>query len=314
MMDLSNRAMLAQLTITQWSARKLDKRATAETLDANAAQSDAGRFSKNLLAGQDAQLKQLSQIATTARTEHYTLTLPWSDDGARILTAAAFRGYQQTMTEHRGAFDAAADAFVRDIYPHARDSARFALGKLFSEADYPTIDKVRRKFSFEFALSPLPSSSDFRVSLTDVDIQAVQQDYEARYRERTDAAMADLWRRLYEPIAHIAKTLPAYHGGDIKRFNDSLIGNLSDIVRLLPDLNLTGDADLERLAREAEFSLLQYSPQRLREDPACAQDAASSAASLARTMAAYMGETAIDLPEARPQPGASIVDLFRKSA
>jgi hypothetical protein len=145
--DLSSRAMLARLTVTQWSARKVDKRASAETIDREQASADAGRFNKQLLAGTDAALKEISRISTAARSDHYRLTLPWTDDGARILTAAGYMEYTATMAGHASAFEQAVDSFMID-YPRARDQARFALGQMYSEDDYPNDAKARSKFSF----------------------------------------------------------------------------------------------------------------------------------------------------------------------
>ena len=47
---LSSKAMLAGLNITQWAARKVDKKVTRETNDAHGAAHDAGRYNKALIA------------------------------------------------------------------------------------------------------------------------------------------------------------------------------------------------------------------------------------------------------------------------
>ncbi len=52
-MNLSDRALLVQLSISQWTARKYDKRVTQQALTMNYASSDAGRFNKSLLPAND---------------------------------------------------------------------------------------------------------------------------------------------------------------------------------------------------------------------------------------------------------------------
>ena len=84
---LAARAMLAGLTISQWSARKTDKRATREVHTHHNAKDDSGTYRKALVA--KSALEGIAAIASEARGTHYALTLPWLDSGARLLPAAA---------------------------------------------------------------------------------------------------------------------------------------------------------------------------------------------------------------------------------
>jgi hypothetical protein len=51
---LSQKAVLASVSISQWSARKLDKKATEEIHARNHAEPHAGRYNKLLIAREDA--------------------------------------------------------------------------------------------------------------------------------------------------------------------------------------------------------------------------------------------------------------------
>ena len=82
---LSTRAMLSGLTIRQWTARKLDKRVTAEVAATHGTDSHVGRYNKSLVAKES--LAAIVAAANAARALHYARTLPWLDDGARILPA-----------------------------------------------------------------------------------------------------------------------------------------------------------------------------------------------------------------------------------
>ena len=73
-MDLSDKAMLVRLTISQWSARKYDKSASQEIIVNHHAKPDAGRFNKLLV--NQAEIKKIEKIANTARIYHYKVTLP----------------------------------------------------------------------------------------------------------------------------------------------------------------------------------------------------------------------------------------------
>src|SRR5579859_6280593 len=68
MSDLSNTAMLASLSIHQWSAKKYDKKVSQEVA-ANHGMRDSslGRYNKSLIAKKA--LDKISKIAGAARTE-----------------------------------------------------------------------------------------------------------------------------------------------------------------------------------------------------------------------------------------------------
>src|SRR5579884_3866071 len=85
--SLSSRAMLCSLSISMWSARKHDPAASEEIASRHGAKSDAGRYNKVLLPKQA--LAEIQKIVSEARHEHYFITLPWADDGYRVLPAAA---------------------------------------------------------------------------------------------------------------------------------------------------------------------------------------------------------------------------------
>ena len=83
--SLSTRAMLCSLSISMWSARKHDPEVSEEIATRHGAQADAGRYHKVLLPKEA--LAEILKIVNEARQEHYFMTLPWGDDGYRVLPA-----------------------------------------------------------------------------------------------------------------------------------------------------------------------------------------------------------------------------------
>lgn len=312
--QLGTKAMLATLTISIWSARKLDRTATAKTTSEANAVKDAARVNKHLLAGQDAMLKAVQTIASSARTEHYRLTLPWNDMGPRILPVALWKELNTTLQKYETDFKLAVDSFLDD-YTQARERARFSLGALFSDSDFPSAAAVARKFSFDFNFENLPDAQDFRASLAEDEVDMIRKDMEARAKDRYADAMRDVWTRLYDAVNHIAVTLPKYDHGEVKRFNDSIIGNLSDLLAVLPALNITGDPALSAMADRAKAELSGINPQELRDYPGARSTAIKSATAIAHTMAGYLGisgtPSAAPIPfPAVPSVHAAVIPLF----
>jgi hypothetical protein len=76
---------------------------------------------------------------------------------------------------------------------------------------------------------------------------------------------------------------------------DSVVSNLVKLVDILPKLNVTGDAELERLAAQVRASLL-VDPQELRKSESVRTEIAKNASAIASRMAAYMAGYSIPSP------------------
>ena len=100
---LQESAMLVTLTISQWTARKHDKSVSAE-VDRNHGAKDAGRYNK-LLISKEA-LDSIAKIEGAARAYFYKVTHAWGDNGERMLPAALFMDFAQTMQKYQSDLDA----------------------------------------------------------------------------------------------------------------------------------------------------------------------------------------------------------------
>lgn len=279
--NLTEKAMLVKLSITKWSARKYDKKVSGEVAHQYGTDQDRGRYNKVLVAVEA--VKKVCQAESAARTFHYENTLPWKDDGARILPAANFNHYSAEMRKLKGDFQAAAMDFCGS-YPELMDQARRDLNGLFDPADYPGAEKIARKFSFEVEVDPLPTGADFRVDLQAGEVDRIKADIERRLEQAQATAMSDCFNRLYDVVRKAAEKLT----DKTAIFRDSLITNIQDLVDLLPRLNLTGDSRLEDLRREVADKLLGYDPEHLRKNAFARQETADAANDILAAMAGYV--------------------------
>ncbi len=81
--------MLAAIHISIWTAVKHDRRVSRDVASQHGAHQGAGRYNKQLLMGAD-KLEELRTLAGQIRQYFYKITLPWSDEGYRLLPRAAF--------------------------------------------------------------------------------------------------------------------------------------------------------------------------------------------------------------------------------
>ena len=111
--SLSSRAMLCSLSISMWSARKHDPDASQEIAQRHSAQADAGRYHKVLLPKEA--LAEIQKIVSEARQEHYFMTLPWDDNGYRVLPAAAYIDHTEKMRELSNRFTPTVDTLAQQF-------------------------------------------------------------------------------------------------------------------------------------------------------------------------------------------------------
>lgn len=291
--DLTTRAMLVTLNISQWTARRHDRAVSEEVAKAHgtADATKTGRYNKILIDPEV--LAAVAKLASEARDWHEKQTLPWSDKGPRILPAANYWAYMEGVRTRRVAYDAAVCALVA-AYPAALDEARGRLNGLFDEADYPAADDLAERYSFGTRVVPLPDAGDFRVALGVDELASVRADIERDVRKATGDAMRDLWQRAYDAVAKMIERLGAYQpaedGGKAKGvFRDTLVGNLAELADLLPRLNVTADPNLDALASKLRTQLCQFTPDELRADANKRGQTKQAAAQIIAAMADFMG-------------------------
>jgi hypothetical protein len=280
---LSQKAILVRFSVSQWTARKFDKKATQEVEanhGANKHAGEVGRFNKQLASKK--YMTDMNTNISAAREFHYKQTLPWQDaEGIRILPVNNFSSYQQSMSEFRTKHEEHLDTFVKQ-YPDVVDEAKYRLNGLFNIEDFPPVDQIRDKFSWEISFSPVPESGDFRVSLGQEVLKQMEADLSKRLSHNYNEACVDLFQRIQTQTANMAERLENYQGTREGAFRDSLVGNIRELAQLLPKLNVSGDKRLADLAARIDKELCEYDAQVLREVDGARKDVAQSAKSIAQ--------------------------------
>lgn len=259
---IGNSAMLVELNMSVWTARKMDKKVSEEVDVANNTKARAGNYHKKLLAGA-AKLDAIQKLSSAVRTWHYMNTLPWSDNGARLLPMKNFFEYKQTLGMYEKQFDDAVEDFLTE-YPTLVASAAFTLGTLFDRNEYPDVEDIRRKFKFKYAFTPVPDAGDFRVDVEEQTKQELMAQYEGYYQNKLQEAMKDAWDRMHTTLTHISERLD-YTDENKKKFWDSMFTNASELCDMLTKLNVTNDPKLEQARRDLERALNGVEPDTVRK-------------------------------------------------
>jgi len=277
MSNLPEKALLAKLSISQWTARKFDRNATASTINHYNAEREAGRFHKQLVS--KSSLKDISQTVNLARKYFYQNTLPWSDEGWRILPTKHHMEFMAKMREYENRFESDVRVFLDDYSSEIVD-AQLRLGGMFNHADYPAASKIGEKFRIGTMLAPIPEENDIRVNLGTAEIDRIRNQVTSRVKQAEEAATADLYGRMTEVLRNMVDRLTA----DKPIFRDTLVTNITELVELIPKLNVTMDARIEKMRRQIKAALEGIDPQNLREDDGLRKKAAESAEEIMKKM------------------------------
>ena len=239
-------AMLVELSVSQWTARKLD-RTVSDELVANKHAQDKGaaRVNKHLLAGRT-ELEVITKFVTETRATVYDNTLPWSDSGIRLLPSAKFMEFNAKLQAAEDKFYGLVTEFVQ-VYPSLITAQAMALGNMFKREDYPHPSDIEHRFRFSVNYMPVPSSGDFRVDIGNDAQEELRKKLSALADERVEHAMKDIKTRLLDHLKRMSDRLTVdYVSGEAvpRKFHDSLLEGAHDLCEMAQSLNVINDHQL----------------------------------------------------------------------
>lgn len=290
---------MCTVSISAWSGYKYDREVSEQIAEIHRAEKDSGRFNKRLVPRKE--LEEITKLIGRIRRDHEFVTLPWSDNGYRVLPAAAYMDHTATMRGHATEFKATISRLEARFEELVNSQSR--LGTLFKVEDYPGMrdeggklrfafpNELRERFSFETKVLPLPDAEDFRVSLGDQDRKRIKRQITESIEASLRVGTRELWQRLYKVVSHMSQRMTEYNAaaeGEKPRLYDSMVTNIVEIVDVLPKLNIAEDTELDRMAAEVRRSLV-VDPQELRKSETVRSDTAKAAVDIVQRMAAYMG-------------------------
>ena len=265
--NLSSSAILIDFSVSQWTGRKLDKRASEEVEVSNSASLGVANVHKRIM-GKCPELDAIHKFVGNLRNSHYSMTLPWSDQGLRIVTTMGLEKYTKAMTERQQQFEKLVGKFIQ-VYATRINEAKTTLGNLFVSDDYPSLEMMQSKFGWRLNFMPIQESGDFRVDIGNWQAEILKEQYTKYYDTQYTNAMNDLWDRLYKPLARMSERLdyPEDADKDTKKvFTKTLVSNVTEVLDLLKAFNVNDDRDMEMAHKKLRHALNGITPEALRED------------------------------------------------
>ena len=280
-MDKDN-VMVVNMTIGKWTGFRHDREATDQTTEAQHAQHGASRVNKRLLPKEA--FKGVNAAAARLGQVHNFYTLPWGDDGSRLLPVRMFFKYTEAVNAAKDAYAEAASNFAR-AYPLLVVSAKEFLGDMYREEEYPPAEDVEHRFYASIRTFPMPRSGDFRVDVGEGELKKLQKELEAHTKEAVRTASAAVWERVRKIVEHIRDTL----ADPDKIFRNSMLEHAHEICEMLPELNITNDPRLDKMQKAILKDLGALDAVALRKDMDYRKESAAKADKLMTTLDKHIG-------------------------
>lgn len=217
-------------------------------------------------------------------------TAPWRDGGWRVMLGAyALEFLEEARVRTTKIEDELLPALIR-VYPVRLEEMRLSAGTFFDQANYPDPHEVGGRFAVRLSVEAVPSAAmlgRFGKVFSEAELNSARE----QEKEQVAAAMKDVWVKLFTPVKHMLDTLEkedATQGG-VKRWHESLVGNIAEAAASARALNFNGDPELDAIAQDMQDHLAVLKTGALKEDLAVRSAAKARARELAKRMAGYLG-------------------------
>lgn len=260
--------MLMEFNVSEWTARKLDKKESAEVVErAGAKDKGAARVNKSLMAGRT-ELDDIHKIASAARVYVYGNTSEWSP-GQRWIPMARLLKVDKRMAEFKAEFESEVDSFCA-VYPHLITAQAMALGDMFNRNEFPSVHEIRRKFNFSYDFFTVPNTNDFRVAIPAAAQADLRERMEKAMTQRVENAVGGMRKQLGEHLKRMSTRLVTVTDKDgapkPTAFHDTLVSGAYELIDLIKELNVIGDHELTMACKRLEDVMGGCTTKTLKED------------------------------------------------
>ena len=283
MKSLRDKAMLVKFSDSVWSGQKRDVVVRKKVSEVYETKKEKVGYYNKFLVPHD-MLKERVQRGLEARQFHNSNTLPWLDDGVRVLPSANFQNYIAGMRKREQEARVAEEKIFQN-WEEIKRTGMLLLGKIANPTDYPTLEQLKGKFDFRLTILPIPETADWRVDVPKDELAGLQRDAEKALSEVQANFVKELWERLGEVVEKCHERLSK----DDATFKNSLFENIKKLIAILPKLNVTNDPKVAEMQKEIEAKLAKQTPDEVRADPGLRKKVAKDAEAIMKKMAGYMG-------------------------
>lgn len=233
------------------------KMGTRKTLTADQKQTTADCFdaepdfigsSKKLVNTRDPRYKAVTAILTRSREYWQSATIPYPEDGIRLLPRGRLSAFTAKIETLRDELDAAVQ-ILWECFEEIKTTAEQKLGSLYNPADYPR--DIRGLFRIDWDMPSL-TPPDWAKTTNPRLYEELSKKVAARFDSAVQLAEEAFTAELVEMIDKLQGKLSGLDDGTEKRLKESTLDNLTDFFSRFRSLNLHSSKELDELVEKAE--------------------------------------------------------------
>lgn len=187
------------------------------------------------------QLDAIRKADAKMRAWLYNTCLPY-DMGIQLLPVGLVETAQTKMLEYKTERTALVDAFIL-AYPSLIESAAKHLGSLYSTADYPSADKIRAKFLFDWQYISFGVPGQLKGISASL-FQAEQEKAAKQMQAATEEITALMRQSFFEMVSHLQEKLTPGDDGKPRILRESAAKNIQEFLNTFDMRNVTDDKEL----------------------------------------------------------------------
>lgn len=222
-------------------------------------------------------------------------TLTWSERGVRAVAAGEYLTLTREINVRKSALESAFERLLAK-WPVFHDIVKAQFNGMWKEEDWPTEEKLRRRFSVRVKVRPLVDAESVKVMLgVPEEVERIKAEVQADLFRNLAGTLLDLFQRFKTFLSGdgdergLIQKLADYnvdqHGRVVgKKFRDSAILAGRELCEVAEKLNVMGDPSLSAVIAEVR-ELLSIDPQALRDDSVLRVGTAKKAAAIAERIA-----------------------------
>jgi len=206
--------------------------------------------------------------------------LPDWDNGWRLLPNALSEKVYRALGEFESQFKAGVEK-IREALPDALERARVENPNLAKDVDVDSI--IESKFEFDISRTVITNTQDIRVQGSKAFVDAVKADVEKAQSDKLSDIQTHCASTVVDVARHLAKSCANYDPDKKGKapFRDSTIEKARDLVAIIPTLNISNDARIDKAVSDLVAIIGNKSGDELRKDDETRKTVSEEASKLA---------------------------------
>lgn len=246
---------------------------------------DGGKVKVHKLSMNKEYFDKIKKIQNKAISYFYMNTSKYPHLGWQLLPVVNHDKIMKALRGFKEEFEVAYDE-MRDQIQTYKDTMKDLLGDLYNEYDYPSLSDMDRKFCFNIERSVVPNSGNLIADIAVDEFEEIRNEVETASEHALEVAMQSAWNKLIKVITRLRNRLMEPEKGSKRNpvIFDSLIGNIRELVNILPALNITENPDMHRIIQELERDITPLEVDDLKEDAEKRSEVARKADDILRSL------------------------------